>query len=35
MDNDINQLLLVALFCIVALLIVDWAMRPKDRDRDD
>jgi hypothetical protein len=35
MDNEISQLLLLAIFCVVAILITDWAMRPKDRDHDD
>ncbi len=35
MDNEISQLLLLGIFCVVAIVIADWAMRPKDRDHDD
>jgi hypothetical protein len=35
MENEISELLLLAMFCVVALLIADWAMRPSDRDDDD
>jgi hypothetical protein len=35
MDNEISQLLLLAIFCVVAIVAADWAMRPKDRDDDD
>jgi hypothetical protein len=35
MDNEISQLLLLAILCIAAILVADWAMRPKDHDRDD
>jgi hypothetical protein len=35
MDNEISQLLLLAIFCITAIVIADWAMRPKDRKDDD
>jgi hypothetical protein len=35
MDNEMSQLLLLAIFCIAAIVIADWAMRPKDRNDDD
>ena len=35
MDNEINQLLLLGIFCVVAIVIADWALRPRDRDQDD
>jgi hypothetical protein len=35
MDNEISQLLLLAIFCVLAIVAADWAMRPKDRDDDD
>jgi hypothetical protein len=35
MQNDISQLLLLAIFCVVAIVVADWVMRPKDRDDDD
>jgi hypothetical protein len=35
MQNEISQLLLLAVFCVVAIVLADWAMRPRDRDRDD
>lgn len=35
MESEIGQLLLVAIFCVVAIVLADWAMRPKDRDDDD
>jgi len=35
MDNEISQLLLLAILSVVAILIADWAMRPKNRDHDD
>jgi hypothetical protein len=35
MENEISQLLLLAILCVVAIVIADWAMRPRDRDRDD
>ncbi len=35
MNNEISQLLLLAILCIAAIVIADWAMRPKDRDDDD
>jgi hypothetical protein len=35
MNNEISQLLLLAIFCIAAIVIADWAIRPKDRDDDD
>jgi hypothetical protein len=35
MENEISQLLLLAIFCVVAIVIADWATRPKDRDDDD
>jgi len=35
MNNEISQLLLLAIFCVVAIVLADWAMRPKNRDDDD
>jgi hypothetical protein len=35
MDNEISQLLLFAILCVVAIVIADWAMRPKDSGHDD
>jgi hypothetical protein len=35
MQNEISGLLLLAIFCVVAIVVADWAMRPKDRDDDD
>jgi len=35
MDNEISQLLLLAIFSVLAIVIADWALRPKDRDDDD
>ncbi len=35
MDNGISKLLLLAIFCVVAILVADWAMRPRDRDDGD
>jgi hypothetical protein len=35
MDNEINQLLLLVIFCIAAIVLADWTMRPRDRDDDD
>ena len=35
MGNEINQLLMLAILGVVAILIADWAMRPKDRDDHD
>jgi len=35
MQNEISQLLLLAIFCITAIVIADWAMRPRDRNDDD
>jgi hypothetical protein len=35
MEKEISQLLLLAIFCVVAIVIADWAMRPRDRDHDD
>jgi hypothetical protein len=35
MENEISQLLLLAICCVVATLIADWAMRPGNRDDDD
>ena len=35
MESEISQLLLLAIFCVVAIVLADWAMRPKDRDDDD
>jgi hypothetical protein len=35
MENEISQLFLLAIFCVVAIVIADWAMRPRNRDDDD
>ncbi len=35
MDNEISQLLLLAIFCVLAIVIADWAMRPNNRNDDD
>jgi len=35
MQDEISQLLLLAIFCITAIVLADWAMRPKDRNDDD
>ena len=35
MENEVSQLLLLAIFCVVATVIADWAMRPRDCDDDD
>jgi hypothetical protein len=35
MEGEISQLLLLAIFCVVAIVVADWAMRPSDRDDDD
>jgi hypothetical protein len=35
MQSEISQLLLLAIFCVVAIVVADWAMQPKDRDDDD
>ena len=35
MNNEISQLLLLGIFCVVAIVVADWAMRRKDRDDDD
>lgn len=35
MDNEISQLLLLAILCVVAIIAADWAMRPKDPDHDN
>ncbi len=35
MENEISQLLLLTIFCVVAIVIADWAMRPRNRDDDD
>ena len=35
MNNEISQLLLLAIFCVLAIVVADWAMRPKNRDDDD
>ena len=35
MSDEISSLLLLAMFCIVAILMADWAMRSRDRDDDD
>jgi hypothetical protein len=34
MSDEISCLLLLAMFCVVAILMADWAMRPRDRDDD-
>jgi len=34
MDNEISQLLLIAIFFLMAILLADWATRPKDSDDD-
>ena len=34
-ENEIGQLLLLAIFCVVAILIADWAMQPTHREHDD
>jgi hypothetical protein len=35
MGNEISHLLMLAILSVVAILIADWAMRPKDGDSDD
>jgi hypothetical protein len=35
MNTAISQILLFAIFCVVIIVIADWAMRPNDRDDDD
>ena len=35
MENEISQLLLLAILCVLAIVIADWAMRPSNRDDDD
>jgi hypothetical protein len=35
MGNEISQLLMLAILSVVAILVADWAMRPKDRKDDD
>jgi hypothetical protein len=35
MDNELSELLLLAIFFLMAILLADWAMRPKDRGDDD
>ncbi len=35
MHDEISVLLLLAIFCIAAIVIADWTLRPKDRDDDD
>ena len=35
MDNEISQLLLIAIFFVMAILLADWATRPKDHSDDD
>ena len=35
MENEISQSLLLAIFCLVAVVIADWAIQPRDRDDDD
>jgi hypothetical protein len=35
MESEISQLLLLAIFCVVAIVIADWSMRPRNRDDDD
>jgi len=34
-ESEISKLLLLAIFCVMAIVVADWAMRPKDRDDDD
>jgi hypothetical protein len=34
MNDEISQLLLLAILCITAIGIADWAIRPKKRDDD-
>jgi hypothetical protein len=34
-ENQISRLLLLAIFHVVAVLIADWAMWPKNRDDDE
>jgi hypothetical protein len=35
MESEISQLLLLAIFCVVAIVVADWAIRPRDRNDDD
>jgi hypothetical protein len=35
MESEISQLLLLAIFCVVAIVVADWAMRPRDRNDED
>jgi hypothetical protein len=35
MDNEISQLLLFAILRVVAIVLADWAIRPKDCNDDD
>lgn len=35
MEKKISQLLLLEIFWVVAIVIPDFAMRPRDRDDDD
>ena len=35
MQDEISQLLLLAILCVVAIVVADWAMRPKNRNDDD
>ena len=35
MDNEISELLLIAIFFVMAILLADWATRPKDPSDDD
>jgi hypothetical protein len=35
MDDEISRLLLLAIFCVAAIVIADWALRPKHRNDDD
>ena len=35
MGNEISQLLMLAIFSALTILVADWAMRPKDRAPDD
>jgi hypothetical protein len=35
MNNEISELLLLAIFCITAIVAADWAMHTKNRDDDD
>jgi hypothetical protein len=35
MTDEISRLLLLAIFCITAIVVADWTMRPRDRDDED